>query len=170
MMYGDVAVVGRVAFGNMQFFDATDPMGIRLYQRWIQFYDRLFTRLTTTVHSASANQELRNNFRTRFQIDVTCFRPDEECPGYALPTDEWLALTHWSPTRKVSSGKSAVVKDIEWCAIRTEAFQKKQLGFDALLHPSLTDTRNFVFRNRARLLSALRNAYGAKNRIVVVGF
>jgi hypothetical protein len=170
MMYGDIGVVGRVDFSTMRVFNATDSNGIKYYQYWIQHHERLYTRLTTTIHSASANQELRNNFRTRFQIDAVCFRPDEECSGYALPDDVWLALTHWNATGGACFGPTSVVKDIEWCAISTEAFEKEKLGYRAALHPVQTRGRTFVYQNQKELSDVLRNTYDEKNKVVVVGF
>ena len=170
MMYGDVAVIGKADFENMRVFDATEPHGILYYQQWIRHHTRLYRRLTTTIHADSANHELRNNFRTRFQIDCVCFRPDEECLGYASAADTWLALTKWGSTRKVCFGPTSSVKEIEWCAISTEAFEQERLGYKAVLHPDQTGGRNFVFRKQKRVADALRSAYRTKNQVVIIGF
>jgi hypothetical protein len=170
MMYGDVAVIGKMNFARMRVFDATSPRGIAYYQRWISYHDWLFMMLTTTVHANWANTKLRNNFRTKFQIDCVCFRPDEECPSYTSKEDAWLALTHWSAAREVAYGSTQVVRDLEWCAISTEAFKREHLGYIALLYPAQTRNREFVFQDRTHLAHSLRAAYQTRNRVVVVGF
>jgi hypothetical protein len=77
MMYGHVGVVGTFPIATARFFDADDSTGIDLYQQWIVYQPTLFRELTTTIHANSANRQLRNDFRTRFQIDCVLFRPDE---------------------------------------------------------------------------------------------
>ena len=169
-MYGDVAVIGSVDFDGMRVFDAIDRQGIKYYQAWIQHSSRLFTMLTTTVHADFANRELRNNFRTRFQIDCVCFAPDEQCENYSSRSDIWLGLSHWSSAFEIGFGPSSVVKNLQWCAVSTEAFERENLGFKGLLHPNQTTGKDFVFRKRGRLAAALRSAYARHNRVVVIGF
>jgi hypothetical protein len=170
IMYGEVAVVGTCSIDLMTVFDATSGQGIRLYQRWISLHEDLFTLLTTTVHANRANRELRKRFRQKFRIDCVCFTPDEKCVGYSRASDLWLALTLWDSCEAPGWGESDVVKDLRWCGITADAFQKEDMGYISLLHPTLTHDREFALRRQPRLKQALLSAYESQKRVVVIGF
>lgn len=170
MMYGEVAVVGTLAMANFQIFDASTDRGLTLYQDWVIHNRRLFRMLATTVPAATANRDLRNMFRTRSQLDCVAFLADEECADYTNSDDVWLALTHWSVAREVSWGATSIVRELRWCAISSESFEKHPLGYKPLLYPNQTASRSFSLSDRGGLESAMRTAHAAGNAVVIVGF
>lgn len=171
MMYGMAGVVGWLDAAGMVFYDALQPAGIAYYQQWITFLPSLYTQLTTTVHANEANRDLRNAFRTRFGIDVVFFRPDEPCTGYAdSANDVWLAVTEWDTSGHIVSGRSHRVQDLRWCAIGTEAFEARGLGYQALLHPALSSGKTFTTSTYANLDREIRKAYAAKTTVVITEF
>ncbi len=171
MMYGAAGVVGKLDVSNVRFFDATDPVAIDLYQKWIGYFSSLFRQLTTTVHANEANRELRNKFRTRFSIDCVLFRPDEPCRHYVDGrNDLWLAVTHRNHAGQVAYGASDVIKDLLWCAIATDSFESEDLGFRALFHTGLTAGKNFISANYSSLGGTLKAAHVARNQIAITSF
>lgn len=169
MMYGDVAVGGFVAAGGLRYYDATCARGLQLYQAWIAGQGPAYDLLTTTVHSEFANRELRNKFRTRFQIDCVLFRPDEPCAHYTGAGDVWLALTHWGPSRQAASGCTSVVHSLKWCLVSADVFERDGLGFKPHLFPSLTAGKHFVHAAYANLATAVLNGYQA-GQVIIAGF
>lgn len=168
MMYGDVGVAGSVDADGLRFFDAVDPAGLQMYQRWIQGQGPEYDLLTTTVHSDFANRQLRNDFRTRFQIDCVIFLPDEPCVHYTDPhNDRWLALTHWNAANAVGYGPSKVVRKLKWCFVSADTFERENLGFKAHLYPGLTGSNTFVQSQYATLAGNIRKAY--QHGQVIVG-
>ncbi|MBM3813716.1 MAG: hypothetical protein FJW20_18985 [Acidimicrobiia bacterium] len=170
MMYGDVGVVGTVNASRFRLFDATDPRGVDLYQQWITYHPAPYRMLTTTIHADCANHELRNSFRTRFQIDCVCFHPDEPCANYAAVSDLWLALTLWDSSRAVAPGPSSVVANLAWCVIGSDTFERDGLGFRAYLHPLQTGGVSFSREPYANLPAAVLNAYKSGKSVVIAGF
>lgn len=169
MMYGDVGVVGTYTSVDRRFFDATLLSGIELYQGWIQHQKRPYRELTTTVHASSANRELRNAFRTRFQIDCVLFRPDEACAAYVdTTTDLWLAITHWDVHRTVGHGFAAAVNGLKWCVIAPDAFESDGLGYKASLHTALSASHKYVGGHYTTLAADVIQAYTASAPTVVV--
>jgi hypothetical protein len=172
MMYGEVGVVGRYLLSGARFFDADDDAGIRLYQEWIMHQDAAYRELTTTVHANAANRELRNTFRTRFQIDCVCFRPDESCLNYVNMVDDWwLAITHWDAFRIVGHGYSGVITDLKWCVVAPDAFKPDGRGYKALLHKTLTASHACITGHYSTLTSDIVRAYqDLTNQVVVCDF
>lgn len=169
MMYGAVGVVGWVDVSRWTIFDATDPSGIQLYQHWISFMPDLFNQLTTTIHSNQANQQLRNRFRSRFAIDCVCFRPDEICADYVdEKKDVWLALSHWNAAGQIASGPSNVVKDLKWCAVTPESFERHGLGYTAVLYPVASSNHTFEPGTYSSLFTDLKNAYVMTGKKVII--
>jgi hypothetical protein len=169
MMYGQVGVVGKYGIAGARLFNAADAVGVQLYQQWIVSQGTPYLELTTTVHANSANRELRNAFRTRFQIDVVCFRPDEGCLNYVNPSgDWWLAITHWDAYRNVGHGFSGAVRDLKWCVIAPDAFRPDSRGYKALLHDSLTTAHSWSAGHYQTLGADIRKAYAAGAKQVVI--
>jgi len=169
MMYGEVGVVGTCSAVGLKFFDASDPAGIDLYQQWITHQTALYLELTTTVHASVANRELRNAFRTRFQIDCVCFRPDEHCVNYVdATTDLWLAFTHWDAYRGVGHGFSGVVRALKWCVVVPDAFKPDGRGHKAFLHKTLSATHSFTRGGYSTLATDILQAYAAPAKQVIV--
>ena len=170
MMYGGVGIVGTIDVRRFRFFDATDTKAIDLYQQWIGYLRPLFTQLTTTVHANHANQQLRNLFRGRFQIDCVIFPPDEPCAHYVDTNDVWLALTHWNPARQVAHGATAIVQNLRWCVIGTDTFDLDGLGYRAVIHPKLSAGRTFTRSGYSTLAAELVKAYNARTEVIITEF
>lgn len=170
MMYGDVGVGGIAEMGRMRIYDAVDAVGVRYYQWWIAYQTAAYRYLTTTVHADWANRELRNMFRTRFQIDCVCFPPDEACPGYTGSDDIWLAFTHWDGCGRVAAGLSDVVTKLKWCVVAADRFEKESLGYRAELYDGLTYGHQFSRQDYVGLSKAVRAAYDNDGPVVIAGF
>ena len=131
MIYGRIGVMGWIACTNStRIYDASDPHGISLYQRWIQFKPGWYRLLTTTVHSQLANRWLRNAFRRRFALDLVLFRPDEFNRAYVDPAvDRWCVTFEFSePVGSTATGFSASIRECEIVAIGTEEFDVDRRG------------------------------------------
>lgn len=171
MMYGAAGVIGWIDSSEMRFYNAVDSSGVTYYQQWITYQSEPYRQLTTTVHSNEANSFLRNAFRTRFGIGCIYFRPDETCPGYTDPrSDLWLAITHWNDRRMVASGPSDRVKELQWCAIGTESFERETSGYRAILSPELLQGRTIVHSSYKDLRERLRAAYLGKKDVLITEF
>ena len=107
-IYGRCGIVSRLPdTASWRIFDATDPAAAQLYVQWAS-RQPLFTMLTLTAHANWANHLLRTLFKTRFQIDIVVFPPDELHNHYTnRATDRWLAVSEWTPARKLTSGVNA---------------------------------------------------------------
>ncbi|MGA8593535.1 MAG: hypothetical protein WB676_02220 [Bryobacteraceae bacterium] len=171
MMYGEVGVVGSWSAKHKRFFNAADPLGIDLYQRWIVTQRPSYLRLTTTVHANEANRTLRNDFRTRFQIDCVYFRPDETCLDYVDEIhDWWFAITHWDTSRSVGHGYSKEVTNLRWCVISPESFKSVGLGYKAFLYKTLTSSHKCMPGHYSSLKADIEAAYEIGDTVVVCDF
>jgi hypothetical protein len=107
-LYGRVGLVSDYDPRGWRVFDATDPVAVAAYVRWVQAQPS-FSELVLTVHSTHANHYLRNKFREDFMIDCVLFNPDQEAD---LHTDRgqhiWMAVTDWTISGKIDSGMSAI--------------------------------------------------------------
>ena len=169
MMYGQVGVVGTYDATRARFFDASDPTGVALYQDWIVRQTRPYRELTTTVHANSANRELRNAFRTRFQIDCVYFHPDQECPDYVdTAADWWLAITHWDAYRVVGHGFSSAVIGLKWCVVSPDAFKEEEGAYAAFLYKTQTASCAYLHGTYGTLRTDIQKAYAASTRTVVI--
>ena len=169
MMYGHVGVVGTYPTAAARMFNAGNSDGIRLYQEWIIHQTSAYTELTTTIHAPSANRDLRNAFRTRFQIDVVWFRPDEPCPDYVCAaTDWWLAISHWDIFRAVGHGYSGAVANLKWCVVTPDAFASLGKGYQGFLHTSLSTGRTYLRGSYTTLSRDIAVAYAAPDPHVVI--
>jgi hypothetical protein len=173
-MYVNVGVVGSYAGLRKRFFNADDPAGVSLYQQWITYQAGPYRDLTTTVHANTANRSLRNNFRTRFQIDCIYFRPDEDCAGYVdITSDWWLAITHWDVYRSVGHGFSfsPVVENLKWCVIGPDAFKPDGRGYKAALYKSLAASHTYLSGHYSTLATDIQKAYTSlSNQVVICDF
>jgi hypothetical protein len=172
MMYGHVGIVGTYPTAYCRIFDADNSTGIRLYQEWITHQTTAYRELTTTIHAPSANRDLRNAFRTRFQIDLIIFRPDEPCPDYVDPaTDWWLAVTHWDAYRAVGHGYSRAIENLKWCVVTPDAFAALGKGYQAFLHATLSATRTYQRGTYTTLSNDIAIAYAkAAPHVVICDF
>jgi hypothetical protein len=170
MMYGRVGVVGTFDIENARFFNADDPAGVKLYQQWITYQTRLFRELTTTVHANSANRELRNAFRSFFQIDCVLFRPDELCADYVDPVvDWWSVISHWDPSRGIGHGYSKAVKNLKWCLVGPDSFEPDGKGYKSFIHAALSAGRQYIQGHYTSLEREIRDAY-AKDHVLICDF
>lgn len=130
MMYGRVGVLGWLDDRTtVAAYDASDPIGLQLYQEWIQHSVFLFRLLTTTIHSDRANRLLRNAFRRRFGLDVIFFRPDQYNKNYvSLSQDYWFVVADWQGLPSVAPTQgprfSSKIVGCEWVAVVGEQFQE----------------------------------------------
>ena len=169
MMYGQVGVVGTYAISSARFFDADKPVGLDLYQKWITYQVALFRELTTTVHANSANRQLRNDFRTRFQIDCVLFKPDEPCADYVDGTvDWWLAISNWDITHIVAPGYSKAISNLKFVVIGPDSFETSGKGYKANIHTSLSGNYTYKTAHYTSLESDIRNAYSSSAANVVL--
>jgi hypothetical protein len=139
-IYGRCGVVAELPrTAAWRIFDAGNPAVATLYVQWAQLQP-MFELLTLSTHSQLANQLLRNMFRTRFQIDVVVFKPDELNPRYTRRNrDRWLAITEWSPSgRLVTSGNSTRALNAKLSIILAEEFEptKSGIGRRAFIGPT----------------------------------
>ena len=154
---------------NKRFFNAGEGTGIDLYQRWILYQKRAYRDLTTSVHANTANRDLRNDFRTAFQIDCVYFRPDETCADYVDEgLDWWLAITHWDNARVVGHGFSKAVTSLKWCVVGPDSFQADGRGYKASLHKRVSASHGFVPGHYSSLEVDIMAAYHSKDQKVVV--
>jgi hypothetical protein len=172
MMYGDVGVVGTYAASGRRFYDADNLTGVRYYQEWITHQAGPYRELTTTVHANSANRSLRNDFRTRFQIDCVYFRPDEDCANYVdAQSDWWLAITHWDDYGNVGSGYSDAVANLKWCVVSPDSFEQTGRGYQPALHTKLTSNRKFISGHYTGLAADLRSVYrSSADQVIICDF
>jgi hypothetical protein len=169
MMYGEVGVVGTYPTEGTRFFDAINPVGLGLYQQWITTQTVPYRDLTTTVHANEANKELRNAFRSRFQIDCVYFRPDEDCQDYVDVTrDWWLAVTHWDAHRGIGHGYSGAITGLRWCVVVPDAFKAQGRGYKASLYKGLASSHVWTVGHYSTLVADIGRAYSANQGEVVV--
>jgi hypothetical protein len=169
MMYGEAGVVGTYDTSKTRLFNATNAVGVGLYQQWIAHQPALFTELTTTVHANLANRDLRNQFRARFEIDCVYFHPDESCVDYVdIAQDWWFAITHWDAGRFVGHGFSSAISDLKWCVVGPDAFEPEGKGHKAFIHPSLSVSYSFTRGHYTTLEKDIKGAYRASKPEVVI--
>ena len=123
MMYGRIGVMGWIHQSDAtSVYDATEPDGILLFQEWMMHQTYLFDKLTTTIHSELANQEIRNKFRQEFNIDILYFPPDQHNTSYVDDTqDSWFAIS--DPGMPGNRLQSTRVRDCEWVLLVLEEFE-----------------------------------------------
>jgi hypothetical protein len=124
------------------------------------------------VHAATANQDLRNAFRTRFHIDCVYFRPDESCPIYVKDAEDlWLAITHWDACGAVGHGFTNSVINLRWCVVVPDVFGQEGRGYKAVLYDAVTSGHEFVYGQYGSLEGDIRQAYGSRaKQVVICGF
>jgi len=160
MMFGRIGVMGWIHSRDAQrIYDASLRRGKELYQEWIAHFAFRYDLLTTTIHAATANRDLRNNFRENFNIDLVVFKPDQENTAYVdRVRDRWFLLSDWLH-RAVPSNK---VRECEWVAIVEEEFEEETLEhykhlfgehlvripLNPLNRPNLTNELTNAWRNQ----------------------
>jgi hypothetical protein len=89
-IFGRLGVVAQFNPSGWKVFDAVDPKNQDLYLSWT-WRQPLFHRLSMlTKGSAFYNQELRNRFRSHFEIHCVLFPPDQINKEYTKLTDVWM--------------------------------------------------------------------------------
>jgi hypothetical protein len=77
-----------------------------------------------TVHSTHANHLMRDKFRKDFRIDCVLFHPDQEAEYHTDASNHlWMAVTDWTPDRKIASSFSDRFKDARFSVLIDEDFQ-----------------------------------------------
>lgn len=141
-IYGRCGVVAELpSTAEWRIFDATNANTAQLYVQWAQ-QQPMYTMLTLTTHADWANHVLRNQFRSRFQIDVVVFLPDEFNFHYTnRKTDRWLAISEWSESGGLASPVVASrAINPRLTVILAEEFEPTRLGVGrkTLIGPSPT--------------------------------
>ena len=134
MIYGRAGVMGWIEpKAILKVYDAGHPSrkGIQLYQDWIMLKTSLFDELTTTIHSEIVNQQLRNEFRFNFKIDLVIFPPDESNNKYTQSqVDRWFTVSEFLPTSPPTSPQtlslSKLVEDCLWVLMVKEEFVSEE--------------------------------------------
>lgn len=145
-IYGRCGVVAELASTvGWRIFDATDPLTAQLYVQWAQLQP-IYPMLTLTAHANWANHLLRNLFKSRFNIDVVVFRPDEFHGHYTNRTaDRWLSISEWkSPGRLASGVASTRTLNARLTVVLAEEFELTKSGIrrQALIGPTPTLATN----------------------------
>ena len=121
-IFGRVGVVAGYDPTGWRVFDATTTANQNLYLRWAGFQP--MARLAAlTTSSAHYNQQLRNLFRIRFDIDCVLFPPDQINAVYTDPADVWMNVTDWTPARGIASGKSGRFSDPRIAVLADDEFE-----------------------------------------------
>ena len=141
-IYGRCGIVAELpSTAGWRIFDATDSNVAELYVQWVQ-QQPIYSMLTLTTHANWANHLLRNLFKSRFQIDVVVFSPDEFNSHYTnRKTDRWLAISAWSGTRRLSSDPfSSRAINPRLTVILADEFEPTESGIrrQALIGPTPT--------------------------------
>ena len=141
-IYGRCGVVAELpSTAGWRVFDATNSGTAQLYVQWAQ-EQPIYLMLTLTAHANWANHLLRNLFKSRFQIDVVVFHPDEFQADYtSRKTDRWLAISEWSaPGRLASGGGASRAIDPRLTVILAEEFEPTRSGIrrKSLIGPTPT--------------------------------
>jgi hypothetical protein len=129
-IYGRCGIVAKLGgWRSYRIFDAANPRSASLYVAWSQLQP-MSNMLALTTHSQLANQTLRNAFRTRFNIDVVVFPPDEMNRHYTnRRVDRWLAVSDWSSSGRLkTSGPSGRLSDPRLVVVTAEEFEAVQSG------------------------------------------
>ena len=139
-IYGRCGIVAELPpTAGWRIFDATDPATAMLYVQWAQ-QQPIYSLLTLTAHANWANNLLRNLFKTRFQIDVVVFPPDEFHSRYTRRTvDRWLAISEWTTGRRLASGVAATLPiNPRLTVVLAEEFERTRSGIrrQALIGPT----------------------------------
>lgn len=120
-IFARVGVVSQFDPTGWQVFDAVDPANEDLYIQWVS-RQSIARRAQLTMHTALDNFELRNNFRTQFQIDCVLFRPDQYNSQYTDPRhDVWMNVSDWRG-RSLEDEWSARFVDPRVCVVIEEEF------------------------------------------------
>jgi hypothetical protein len=127
-LYGRIGLVTDFDPGGWRIFDATDPRGRMTYLRWAQAQP-MFSDLVLTVHSTQANHYLRNKFREDFRIDCVLFNPDQEAELHTdMGKHVWMAVTDWTPDRKVDGFMSTRLGRARFTVLPDEDFLTEETG------------------------------------------
>lgn len=121
-IFARVGIVSQFDPSAWRVFDAVDPANEDLYLEWLG-RQRAARRAHLTMHTALDNFELRNNFRTHFQIDCVLFRPDQYNRQYTDPRrDVWMNVSDWRPDGTLEDGWSTRFTDPKVCVLIEEEF------------------------------------------------
>jgi len=134
-IYGRVGVVAAFDPAGWKVFDATNPQILYLYLTWVGFQP-LYRVLASTMHSALANQFLRDLFRTTYSIDCVLFHPDQRNAIYTERTDVWMNVTDWVKageidstfSRRLSSPRATVLAEEEFAPLGHDIGRRTLIG------------------------------------------
>lgn len=132
-LYGRIGLVTNFDPTGWRVFDATTTSGRRAYVQWARSQP-IYADLLLTVHSTQANHLLRNQFREQFHIDCILFHPDQEAESH---TDRlhhiWMAVTDWSPERRIGNGMSQRLCHARFTVLLDEDFRLQDQGLPVLV-------------------------------------
>lgn len=123
-IFGRLGVVAQFDPSGWRVFDAVDVKNQDLYLSWTWRQASWHRLSMLRAGSAFYNQELRNRFRSRFEIDCVLFPPDQENKQYTKKTDAWMCVTDWKAPNTIrmddkGSSKFTVLKP---CVLVDEEF------------------------------------------------
>ena len=104
-IFGRVGVVAKLESTGWKVFDATKVQNQDHYLSWAA-QQLLGRQAALTAQSAYYNQQLRDQFRTVFDIDCVLFPPDQTNAAYTDPADVWINATDWTHTSGTPSKPS----------------------------------------------------------------
>jgi hypothetical protein len=135
-IFGRLGVVAQFNPSGWKVFDAVDPKNQDLYLSWTWRQPLFRHRLSMlTKGSAFYNQELRNRFRSHFNIDCVLFPPDQINRDYTKLTDVWMCVTDWkSPSVIMKEGLSSKFTVAKVCALADEEFYDVDEGIKRKAH------------------------------------
>jgi hypothetical protein len=107
-IFGRIGVVAKFDPTGWRVFDATDAQNQDHYLSWAA-QQPLGRQAALTAQSAYYSHELRNLFRTVFDIDCVLFPPDQTNAAYTDPADVWMNVTDWTRTSGTPSEPSIAI-------------------------------------------------------------
>jgi hypothetical protein len=133
-IFGRLGVVAQFDPSGWRVFDEADRKNQNLYLSWT-WRQPLYPRLSMlTKGSAFYNQELRNRFRSQFEIDCVLFPPDQINKGYTKLTDVWMCVTDWETRYKIADKLSSRFTMPKACVLADEEFVDVDEGVERKAH------------------------------------
>jgi hypothetical protein len=135
-IFGRLGVVAQFDPSGWRVFDATDLKNQNLYLSWT-WRQALWHRLSMlTAGSAFYNQELRNRFRSHFEVDCVLFPPDQVNTQYTKSTDVWMCVTDWEArnTIRMDNKGSSKFTMLKSCVLADEEFYDVSGGIERGAH------------------------------------
>jgi len=102
-IFGRIGVVAKFDPTGWRVFDATEQQNQDHYLAWAWQRPALARSVALTAQPDYYNQQLRNQFRARFNIKCVLFPPDQTNSAYTRSDDIWMNVTEWAPNRDIAN-------------------------------------------------------------------